>query len=94
MKKLLSISALLGSMVIFAPTAQEAKAADLGNNLTANAAPAQIRVQIGRQNRRPNVRTYTRIVQRGFATYRETYRTRYTRNGRVVTTLVSRVRVR
>jgi len=90
MKKLLTISALLGSLIIFAPT-QEAKAA----SVTSAAAP-QIRVQIGRQrdgwrNRRSTIQT--RIVRRGFATYRETYRITYMRNGGVRTQLISRVRI-
>jgi hypothetical protein len=35
----------------------------------------------------------TRLVQRGFHTYRETYRVRYLPNGLTQTTLISRVRV-
>ena len=38
--------------------------------------------------------TQTRLVQRGYAVYRETYRTLYLPNGRTQTTLISRVRVR
>ena len=49
-------------------------------------------------NRRYNsrVRTYyrTRLVRRGYAVYRETYRIMYLPNGRNITRLVSRVRVR
>lgn len=91
MKKLLTISALLGSLIIFAPS-QEAKAAG-----TTSAAAPQIRVQIGRQrnnrwrNRRSTIQT--RVVRRGFATYRETYRVTYLPNGAVRTQLISRVRI-
>ena len=87
MKKLLTISALLGSLIIFAPS-QEAKAAS-------SVAAPQIRVQIGRQNRWRNRRSYitTRIVRRGFATYRETYRVTYLPNGAVRTRLISRERI-
>jgi len=89
MKKLLTISALLGSLIIFAPS-QEANAASV-------AAP-QIQIQVGPnrrnrgwQNRRSTIQT--RIVRRGFATYRETYRVTYMRNGAVRTQLISRVRI-
>jgi hypothetical protein len=37
--------------------------------------------------------TQTRLVQRGYRTYRETYQIRYFPNGQTQTTLVSRVRV-
>jgi hypothetical protein len=91
MKKLLTISALLGSLIIFAPS-QEANAAS-----AANVAAPQIRIQLGNQrnrrwdNRRSTIQT--RIVRRGFATYRETYRVTYRRNGSVTTQLISRVRI-
>lgn len=87
MKKLLTISALLGSLIIFAPS-QEAKAAS-----AANVAEPQVRIQIGNQRRNRRSTIQTRIVRRGFATYRETYRVTYTRNGRVRTQLISRVRI-
>lgn len=91
MKKLLTISALLGSLIIFAPSAAEAKTAG-----ATSVAEPQIRVQIGRQrnrwrNRRSTIQT--RIVRRGFATYRETYRVTYLPNGAVRTRLISRVRI-
>lgn len=88
MKKLLTISALLGSLIIFAPS-QEANAAS-----ATKVAEPQIRIQIGRNQRRAR-RTIvqTRIVRRGFATYRETYRVTYLPNGRTRTQLISRVRV-
>jgi hypothetical protein len=37
--------------------------------------------------------TQTRLVQRGYRTYRETYQIRYFPNGQTQTTLISRVRV-
>ncbi|HEX8368493.1 MAG TPA: hypothetical protein VF604_08125 [Pyrinomonadaceae bacterium] len=87
MKKLLTISALLGSLIIFAPS-QEAKAAS-----AANVAAPQIRIQLGNQRRNRRSTIQTRIVRRGFATYRETYRVTYRRNGSVRTELISRVRI-
>ena len=87
MKKLLTISALLGSLIFFAPS-QEAKAAS-----AANVAAPQVRIQIGNQRRNRRSTIQTRIVRRGFATYRETYRVTYTRNGAVRTQLISRVRI-
>ncbi|MDQ3798477.1 MAG: hypothetical protein M3384_03415 [Acidobacteriota bacterium] len=91
MKKLLTISALLGSLIIFAPS-QEASAAT-----TTSVAEPQIRIQLG-QNRRwrnRNRRSFiqTRIVRRGFATFRETYRVTYLPNGAVRTRLISRERI-
>ena len=92
MKKLLTISALLGSLVIFTPSAAEASAAGV-----TSAAEPQIRVQIGRgrnnrwRNRRSTIQT--RVVRRGFATYRETYRVTYLPNGGVRTRLISRERI-
>lgn len=91
MKKLLTISALLGSLIIFAPS-QQAKAAS-----AASVAEPQVRIQIGNQrnrrwrNRRSTIQT--RVVRRGFATYRETYRIVYLPNGGVRTRLISRVRI-
>ena len=69
------------------------------NTATAAGAP-QIRVQIGQRNNRRwrnrrYARTYmqTRLVRRGYATYRETYQIRQFANGETSTTLISRVRV-
>lgn len=47
-------------------------------------------------NRYRRARTYyrTRYVRYGYRTYRETYRITYLRNGRVISRLVSRTRVR
>jgi len=88
MKKLLTISALLGSLIIFAPS-QEANAA----SATSINAP-QVRIQIGRNQRRVRrTVTQTRIVRSGFATYRETYRITYLPNGRTRTQIISRVRI-
>jgi hypothetical protein len=81
----------------------------LGTEVNANTAAAvgspQIRVQIGQRNNRRwrnrefrrngYARTYvqTRLVRRGYATYRETYRVQSLPNGQTYTTLISRVRV-
>lgn len=85
MKKLLSISLLSLSMLVGVSVA-EAKtsgAAELNNAASAGVSAAQIRTV-----------TRTRTVRRGRALYRETYRTNYFRNGRVVTRLIRRVRIR
>ena len=84
--------------MIFVPSAD---AKSVSNATATNAAEPQIRVQIGRGNRRNNrrynrratVRTYTRNVRRGRALYRETYRITYFANGRTRTQLISRVRI-
>ena len=92
MKKLLTTGLLMASAIIFVPLT-EAKSAETSNTaISANAAP-QIYVQ--RRNRRGvRVVNRTRIVRRGFRTYRETIQTRYQPNGRVTTRVISRVRIR
>ena len=95
MKKFLSLSVLLLSAIVFVPTA-EAKTGSANLLTASNAAAPQVRVRIGRNNRRVNrraVRTYTRNVRRGRVIYRETYRVTYRPNGTTRTQLLSRVRV-
>ena len=98
MKKLL-LSILLAASFGFVGFGTEAKA-----NTAATVGTPQIRVQIGERNRRWRNRdwrrhrygrTYvqTRMVRRGYATYRETYRIRQFPNGEISSTLISRVRV-
>jgi hypothetical protein len=95
MKKLLTLSMLLAS-IAFTAFSTEAKTTTANN-----VAAPQIRVRLG-QNRRNNRRynrivrvvTRTRNVRVGRQLYRETYQTRYMPNGRVVTRLISRVRIR
>jgi hypothetical protein len=99
MRKLL-LSIMLAASFGFVGLGAEARA----NTATAAGAP-QIRVQIGQRNNRRwrnreyrrygNGRTYmqTRLVRRGYATYRETYQIRQFANGETSTTLISRVRV-
>lgn len=65
----------------------------------------QVRIEIGRRRHRDRdwprgervgygrSVIQTRLVQRGWRTYRETYRVTYFPNGRTDTTLISRVRV-
>lgn len=97
MKKFLALSLILGSAVIFTPS--ETKAAETSSTNTAvnlNESP-QIRVQIGgrqRRGQRMRVVNRTRIVRRGFATYRETIQIRYLPNGRTTTRVINRVRIR
>jgi len=97
MKKFLALSLLLGSAVVFTPS--ETKAAETSSNTTAvnlNESPQDRRWNNRRwnNNRRVRVVNRTRIVRRGFATYRETIQTRYQPNGRVTTRVISRVRIR
>jgi parvulin-like peptidyl-prolyl isomerase len=95
MKKLLTLSMLLAS-IAFTAFSTEAK-----TTAANNVAAPQVRIQLG-QNRRNNRRynravrvvTQTRNVRVGRQVYRETYQTRYMPNGRVVTRLISRVRIR
>src|ERR1043166_8408614 len=67
----------------------------------------QVRIVLGRRHRDRHdrwryrnaynygyrTRTETRLVQRGWHTYRETYLVRYFPNGEVQTSLISRLRV-
>ena len=95
MKKLLALTLTLASFGFlgFGTETATAKAGTL-----ANASP-QVRVEIGPQRHRGWYRnrvrtiTQTRIVRRGFRTYRETYLVRYFGNGQMQTTLISRQRI-
>jgi len=97
MKKLLSITLLSVSSIIFVPSA-EAKSADFSliGAAAANYEPQNRNYQRQRRwnNGRVRVVNRTRIVRRGYATYRETWQYRYLPNGRVQTRLISRVRIR
>lgn len=89
MKKLLALSLLLGSLAFGVSAAN----AETTAGISANA--PQVRIQIGRGNRRVRrVVVRTRTVYVGRRIYRETYRTTYFGNGRVRTQLIRRVRVR
>lgn len=102
MKKLITLT--LAAIFGVAGLMTDARA---GTNTAASVATPQIRIQLGeRNNRRGRNRDYrgrgnaygrttmqTRLVRRGWATYRETYQIRYMPNGQTYTTLVSRVRV-
>lgn len=95
MKKFIALSLLLGSAVVFTPS--ETKAAETSSTTTTiNESPQDRRWNNRRwnNNRRVRVVNRTRIVRRGFATYRETIQTRYQPNGRVTTRVISRVRIR
>jgi hypothetical protein len=101
MKRLITLTLALASLGFFG----------LGSNLTTNteakALTPQVRIQIGRRNRRwrdenrgdrigyeyGRTVVETRLVQRGWHTYRETYRVTYFPNGQTQTTLISRMRV-
>jgi hypothetical protein len=93
MKKILSLSLLLASMLF---TATFASAQTYG--------PQQDRYNQDRnwrndRNDRYNRRgvrvvTRTRIVRQGWRTYRETIQIRYLPNGRTTTRVISRVRIR
>ncbi len=93
-KKILSLSLILGSAALFAP---EAKAADskAGSAVEASQMQQDRYYRRSRVNRRGvRVVNRTRIVRRGFATYREVWQYRYLPNGRVNQRLISRTRIR
>jgi len=96
MKKLLALTLTLASFGLLG-LGSETAVAKAGT--LANASP-QVQLRIGPQRhrgwyRRNRVRTITqtRIVRRGFRTYRETYLVRYFGNGQTQTTLISRQRI-
>ena len=95
MKKLLFSALILGTSVVVVPSIEAKTAA---NGLIAGSDP-QIRVQIGRNNRRRyrNRRTRTvvrtRITRVGAWRYRETIRTTYFANGTTRTVVIRRQRL-
>jgi hypothetical protein len=99
MKKFLALTLTLASVGL-AGGSVEAKAAGPSNSVAAvnvsKAAPAAAQIWNRRDRGRNRVRvtTQSRLVRSGRRVYRETYQVRYLPNGRTVTTLVSRVRVR
>ncbi len=98
MKKLLALALTLGS-IGFSASSADAKTTELSVSTaaSANAVAPQWRNQRRwgrRNNRRAMVSTQTRLVRYGRAIYRETYQVRYLPNGRTITRLISRVRVR
>jgi hypothetical protein len=98
MKKLILSVLILGTSIVAVPSI-EAKTTS-----ATSAVDPQIRVQIGRNNRRYNRRwerrrmrrvvTTTRIRRIGFRTYRETIRTTYLPNGTTRTVVINRERIR
>ncbi len=97
MRKLLVLTLTLASFGFFGfgSAGSEAQASALSS------ATPQVRVYTPqnqwrnrrwRNNRIRTVRT-TRIVRRGYRTYRETYLVRYYPNGRTTTTLIDRDRI-
>jgi hypothetical protein len=100
MKRLITLTLALASMGFFG------LGSNLKTDTAVQAMTPQLRIQIGpRRNRRWENRgervgygygrtvVQTRLVQRGWHTYRETYRTTYFPNGQTQTLLISRVRV-
>jgi hypothetical protein len=98
MKKILSSILLLSSFASFgmASTSKVATGTVLNT--------PQVRIELGRRRRHRHRdwamgerigygRTVTRIVQRGWRRYQETYRVRYLPNGQTQWFLVSRVRL-
>lgn len=100
MKKILALALVLGSSILFAPAAAQAKTAEgnLTAALEANAAPQTYR-QRTRINQRYNRRgarvvTRTRTTRIGRRVYREVVQYRYLPNGRVTVRVLRRTRIR
>lgn len=96
MKKFLALAILSVSSLAFVPSAEAKSSSGSTAATTTVAVEPQIiiRTPNRRYQRRARVVTQTRNVRRGRALYRETYQTTYRPNGRVVTRLISRVRIR
>ena len=101
MKKLLSLSLILGAMAFAVPSAAEAKtsgspAAAIPQNDMRMTQNRRYRRWENRRwnNRRVRTVTTTRIRRIGFRTYRETIRTTYLPNGGTRTVIINRVRIR
>lgn len=93
MKKFLALTMLLASSVMFVPSA-EAKTNAATESTNAASELNAFTQRIWQGNRRVRIVNRTRIVRRGYRTYRETWQYRYFGNGRVTSRLVSRVRIR
>ncbi len=93
MKKFLALSLLLGSSVMFVPSAEAKTSAAVAEN-SGSAVKLSTAPQRLWQGRRVRIVNRTRIVRRGFRTYRETWQYRYFANGRVTSRLISRIRIR
>jgi hypothetical protein len=101
MKKLLALTLSLAS-IGFAASSAEAKTTKTSTDsiatVASNAPAPQWQNRNNRWGRRNNRRVYvttqTRLVRYGRQLFRETYQVRYLPNGRTVTRLISRVRVR
>ena len=96
MKKLLALTLSLAS-IGFVASSGEVKAAE--KTLSATTLSASAASQWGYRNRRRHrsrvsVTTQSRYVRYGGRLYRETYQVRYLPNGRTMSRLISRVRVR
>ena|ERR1051325_4732400 len=95
MKRLIVFVLSLASIGFVASSA-EAKAAELSMSPAAVISTSAVAPQRRGdwRGRRARVVTRTRLVRSGRRVYRETYQIRYMPNGRTVTRLISRVRIR
>ena len=102
MRRLLTFTLAIISFAFAALPAQASSNSETVNLLT-NSSKPQISIQFGRHRRDDRYRRTgygygssrieTRIVQRGWHTYRETYRIMYYPNGETRTELISRERI-
>lgn len=94
MKKLLGLTLSLASIGFVASSAEAKAASPAVSPAAAVTTTAAAQWGRARSNRRVRVTTQSRLVRQGRRVYRETYQVRYLPNGRTVTRLISRVRVR
>ena len=94
MKKIIALTMLVGSM-LFAGLSVDAQTRGNNNDYQKGKTVKNNYPQKwDRNNRRVRVVTQTRIVRKGFRTYRETIQIKYFPNGRTETKVISRVRIR
>ncbi len=94
MKKILALSLLLGSSVLFVSSAEAKTTANTAENISSTVELNAAQQRLWQQNRRVRVVTRTRIVRVGYRTYREVVQYRYRPNGRVTVRVLSRTRIR
>lgn len=95
MKKFLTLTLLLGSIALVAPSAEAKAVESASRSVEINATPQDRWRNDRRWNRnRVRIETRTRTVRIGRQRFRETIQIRYLPNGRTQTRVISRIRIR
>ncbi|MDQ4122424.1 MAG: hypothetical protein M3209_13375 [Acidobacteriota bacterium] len=95
MKKVLILPVLLASAVFtFGGSAQAATSTSVAGATAVTGAPQIVRYRRNRNNRIVRTYTTTRLERRGNRVFRVTYQITQRPNGRTVTRMINRVRIR